>query len=256
MAWGSCVVEGRQRDLTAAPGAAAGSAHGAPALRLLLRGAQPQHLDDRSSLPQQTTTQIGDGRPAVQRRTTAGAVPAARPQRRRHDLAAPHVDRAVRRPARPRRRHAAGAPQLLHRRGVRRALLDVPLRGAARARRLVLPRLGPAGGHVRRRPVHGRLRRVEVGAAPAGPVRRGGEPVGRRGRRRAAHRRERPRTRACSSASSATGTPAGTPDDLCGCSARPTPPPCRRSTSAAAPRTSCSTTTCASSTPARPRASR
>ena len=55
-----------------------------------------------------------------------------------------------------------------------------------------LPGLGPAGGHVRRRPVDGRLRRLQVGAAPAGALRRGGEPVRRRGHHRLRTGRERP----------------------------------------------------------------
>ena len=38
--------------------------------------------------------------------------------------------------------HAAGAPQLLHRRGVRRPLLDVSVRGAPATGRFVLPGLG------------------------------------------------------------------------------------------------------------------
>ena len=70
------------------------------------------------------------------RRPAARALPAARAERRRHDLAAPHLDRALRRAARAGGRHAAGAPQLLHRRGLRRPLLDVPVRGAAVAGRL------------------------------------------------------------------------------------------------------------------------
>ena len=113
------------------------------------------------------------GRPA------AGAVPAARAERRRHDLAAPHVDRALRRAARAGRRHAPGAPQLLHRRGLRRPLLDVPHRGAARARGLALPGVRPPRGHLRRRAVDGRVRRAEVGAAAAGAVRRRRQPVRR-----------------------------------------------------------------------------
>ena len=96
-------------------------------------------------LPQQTADPDRHGRPP-QHRPATGAVPVARPERRRHDLAAPHVDRALRRPARARRGDAPGAPQLLHRRGVRRPLLDVPLRGAPAAGRHVLPPVRRAAG--------------------------------------------------------------------------------------------------------------
>ena len=52
------------------------------------------------------------------RRAAAGALPAARPERRRHDLAASDVDRAVRRAAGAGGGDAAGPPQLLRRPGV------------------------------------------------------------------------------------------------------------------------------------------
>ena len=88
-------------------------------------------------------------------------------------------------------------------------------------------------GHLRRRPVDGRLRRAEVGAAPARAVRRGGQPVRRAGPR--GDRRD-PARRA--SSHRVFDGESGPSDDLFDAArARPTSRRCRRSTSAAAPRT-------------------
>ena len=113
--------------------------HGPPPLRLLLRRPRAQHEHDRGAAAADGHADR-DGRPS-RTGAAAGAVPAPRAQRRRHDLAAADVDRALRRPARAGRGDAAGPPQLLHRRGRRRPVLDVPVRGAAGPRRLVLPGL-------------------------------------------------------------------------------------------------------------------
>ena len=122
-----------------------------------------------------------------------------------------------------------------------------------RGRRLVLPGLRAPRGHLRRGAVDGRLRRAEVGAAPAGAVRRGGQPV-----RRAGPRGDQPRTRRA--------TPLFAPGlrrrarartTTCSrCSARRRSSRCRRSTWAAAPRTTCSPATCGSSTTATARRGR
>ena len=117
-------------------------------------------------LPQRTSSQIGlAGAP---RRRAARALPAARAQRRPHHLAAPHLDRALCRAARARRGDAAGAPQLLHRRGARQPLLDLPQPRSCRRWCH-----GSSGSPTDREdtfvagPVDGRLRRAEVGAAPS-----------------------------------------------------------------------------------------
>ncbi len=158
---------------------------GAGALRLLLRGARGGHLDDRAAA-------AGD-RGADRRRSTAAGPSGALPVLYLlHGLSDDHTAwlryTSIERYAAARGLAVvmpAGRPQLLRRRGARPPLLDVPVRGAARVVGVVLPGLRPPRGHLRRRAVHGRLRRAEVGAAPARAVRRGGQPVRGAGRRRA-----------------------------------------------------------------------
>src|SRR5829696_2354681 len=55
--------------------------------------------------------------------------------------------------------------------------LDLPQRRAAAGGVPVLPGVHPARGHLRRRAQHGRLRRVQVGAAGSVALRGRGEPV-------------------------------------------------------------------------------
>ena len=89
------------------------------------------------------------------------------------------VGRAVRRGGRPRRRDAGRAPQLLHQRGARSPLLGLRLRGAARIVARLLPRLRPARGDLRGRPLDGRVRRPQARPHPSRAVRRGSLAVGR-----------------------------------------------------------------------------
>ena len=116
---------------------------------------------------------------------------------------------------------------------------------------LVLPGVDPAGGHLRRRPVDGRLRGAEVGAAPAGAVRRGRQPVRRTERRRPAHRAgaaRRPPTlfdRVFGGAALA-----GTDDDLLALLDRPPAADPAAAVLAAAPRTRSTPTTEPSRPPA------
>ena len=122
-------------------------------------------------LPQPTEEQIGVRRGRADG-PAAGALPAARPLRRPHRLAALHLDRAVRRGARPRRRDARRGPVVLRQRGARPRLLGLRLRGAPAGGRAVLPGLAGPRGHLRRRPVDGRLRRAQARLHPSRAVRR------------------------------------------------------------------------------------
>ena len=94
---------------------------------------EPEHLDD-GVLPQQTTAQIG-----MAGRAADGPPPVLYLLHGLSDddtiwLRRTSIERYVA-AARARRGDAAGAPQLLHRRGVRRPVLDLPLRGAPAGRR-------------------------------------------------------------------------------------------------------------------------
>ena len=70
-------------------------------VRLLLRRARAEHVDDRAVAPADQHPDRHDG--CVRGWCPSGAVPAARAERRPHDLGAAHLDRAVRRAARARR---------------------------------------------------------------------------------------------------------------------------------------------------------
>src|SRR5664280_416551 len=87
-----------------------GDGDGADPLRLLLRRAGAEHLDDGDP----SAGDVGPYRPAGPRRAggAEGALPVARSERRRHDLVASHLDRAVRGAAVAGGGDAAGAPQL------------------------------------------------------------------------------------------------------------------------------------------------
>ncbi len=208
--------------------------HGTPALRLLLRRPDPVDLDDGAA-PRARRRADRHGRFGV-RRSAAGALPAARPVRRRHHLAATDLDRAVRRTARARRGDAAGAPQLLRGRRAHRRVLDVHRRGAAPDRRPLLPGRRGARGHLRRGPVDGWLRGDAPGTAPPRTVRRGRQPVRRARRSRA--RGERPARRVPQRHGHRRARPSPGPTTTCSPhSTASTPPRLPRCTCGAAPRT-------------------
>ncbi len=163
------------------PARVVGSAHGTAHRRPVLGVPRGRDVDQRRPAPVHPPAdrgRVGHGPGA----RLARPLPAARTLRRPHGVGALHQRRALRRGRRPRGRDAGRGPQLLRRRGARPRLLDVDLRGAAPSGRRDLPRLRAARGHLRRRPLHGRLRRPQARPHPSGPVRRRREPL-RGGRR-------------------------------------------------------------------------
>ena len=138
-------------------------------------------------LPQPTEEQIGveaaDRRPAHR---LPGALPAARPLRRPHGLAALHLGRAVRRRGRPRRRDAGRQPQLLRQRAHGGRYWDYVSEELPADRRQLLPGLpGPARTPTSPGLSMGGYGAMKLAPHPPRPLRRRGQPVRRARPRRA-----------------------------------------------------------------------